>query len=973
MNSTRLRWWAAWLGFGCLEAMAAPPLLQIADLMHTAPIRQIRVDPGLQRLYTVSADKTLRAWQLPDLAPAGEVHVPAAMGNEGDLQSLAVDPVGHRVAIGGHTGLSQGGKACVHLHDGQSLRLRKSHCAFDSIITALSFSPDGQTLLVGLGDRAGLHRLDLRNGQVTVQDKAYAGPVSFIDHASDGRAVVAAHDGHLRLYQGNGTLHHRRRLISPHSSPLLGGARFSPDGRWIAVGHVDEPVLEMLDAKSFQTLSLNRVADADQKGLCCIAFSHDGQFVYANGHHSHDDRTPLYRAPLQATLALQPWARGHQSFSNMAPLSGGGMVVSTMAPSLIMLDDNGQVKGTRMPPTADFREGAGTFASNADGSMLRLPMQFGGAAPVVFDLRHASAPLLLEDAPIQPPVPPMQPSRAALKPGLTWVADRRQALLNGQALAMDTNEQMLSATNSPDGRTWVLGSHWNLRWYNSQGQLLRSRFTSGAVHNLLVTPDGSKLVATLGDGTVRWHDMATGDEIMALFVHSNRKDWVLWRPDGHYASSDEGDRYVGWLFNRGPDAEPDFFRAVQFERSFYRPDLIGDRWHGKPMVSAGFTPKLPPRLQITPTRLAAPPDGPARYRLQVEAQALGEPMQDMVLYVNDRPVTPARDRPLPIAQQQRTQREFVIDASEPETRLRLEVSTRGNSGVLGVAEARLPGTPGAQQADGRGTLRILAVGVNAFPRLVPPAWPGPDLTLGVAAADAQAMASTLPQANLGLYQNVHVEVLTDQGPRLPDKASILAALQRLSDSGPDDTTIVFMASHGISDKRGNYFFVPRDAQPIDVKAVLQGAPVPGAVNSLLGWQDIFDALRQASGRRLLIVDTCEARNLAGEHQAHSLRKRSAAAQFALSLAAQGNESSQELDTLGHGVFTWGMLQALREPSHGGPAAMLTLEQVFEHARHVVQTQRPLADKPQTPHLIAPPTLRAMPLRNAGLILHQSRN
>ena len=59
-------------------------------------------------------------------------------------------------------------------------------------------------------------------------------------------------------------------------------------------------------------------------------------------------------------------------------------------------------------------------------------------------------------------------------------------------------------------------------------------------------------------------------------------------------------------------------------------------------------------------------------------------------------------------------------------------------------------------------------------------------------------------------------------------------LAHLADVRGNDTVMVFLASHGISDEAGNYYFVPRDARSADVDAVLAGKVV-GDRASLLGW------------------------------------------------------------------------------------------------------------------------------------------
>ena len=89
-----------------------------------------------------------------------------------------------------------------------------------------------------------------------------------------------------------------------------------------------------------------------------------------------------------------------------------------------------------------------------------------------------------------------------------------------------------------------------------------------------VTGDGRLVVAGYGDGTIRWHRIADGEEVLALFVHRDGQRWVAWTPQGYYDASANGDTLIGWQVNRGRDQAADFFPAAQFRERFYRPDVI---------------------------------------------------------------------------------------------------------------------------------------------------------------------------------------------------------------------------------------------------------------------------------------------------------------------------------------------------------------------------------------------------------------
>jgi uncharacterized caspase-like protein len=170
--------------------------------------------------------------------------------------------------------------------------------------------------------------------------------------------------------------------------------------------------------------------------------------------------------------------------------------------------------------------------------------------------------------------------------------------------------------------------------------------------------------------------------------------------------------------------------------------------------------------------------------------------------------------------------------------------------------------------------------------------------------------------------------------------------------------IVFLASHGISDARGNYYFVPADGRRADIDKALRGSP---DAPSLTRWDFFVNALSRAAGRRLLIVDTCSSAAMGAGFDVHSLAKRSMSSSFALLAAARGNEESQEYPAARQGLFTYGVLEALRTGFDPNGDRSVSLAEAFEYAFDKVQTLRNRAIGPQTPQLAAPDVLAQMPL------------
>jgi hypothetical protein len=72
-----------------------------------------------------------------------------------------------------------------------------------------------------------------------------------------------------------------------------------------------------------------------------------------------------------------------------------------------------------------------------------------------------------------------------------------------------------------------------------------------------ISGDGRLVVAACGDGTIRWHRMDDGRELLALFVLADKQNWVAWTPEGFYGATAGAFGLLQWQVNRGFDAAAD--------------------------------------------------------------------------------------------------------------------------------------------------------------------------------------------------------------------------------------------------------------------------------------------------------------------------------------------------------------------------------------------------------------------------------
>ena len=109
----------------------------------------------------------------------------------------------------------------------------------------------------------------------------------------------------------------------------------------------------------------------------------------------------------------------------------------------------------------------------------------------------------------------------------------------------------------PNGDRFVLGTEWSLRAFDAQGTPLWTRAVPGAAWAVNITGDGRLVVAAYADGTIRWHRMADGVELLAFMPLANQKDWVAWTPEGFYDATPGAQGVLRWHVNHGWDAPAD--------------------------------------------------------------------------------------------------------------------------------------------------------------------------------------------------------------------------------------------------------------------------------------------------------------------------------------------------------------------------------------------------------------------------------
>jgi outer membrane protein assembly factor BamB len=524
------------------------PVLVVDPGMHTAVSKTAAADAAGRFIATGSEDKTVRIWSASDGTLLRTIRMPTGPGPIGKVYAVAMSPDGSTVAAGGW---GEGpGVVAIYLFDRATGKMTRRIGGLPNVVNALAFSADGHYLAAACGS-GGLRVFDRdKNWMEAFRDEAYADQSYGAAFAGDGRLATPSLDGKIRLYdRGFKMVATQETLSGRHPMSLA----FSPDGNVLAAGYADKPAVDLLDGHSLARLPGPNAEGLDNGNLFTAAWSADGQTLFASGQYID----PTGDRPV---LACDQAGRGTRRAINARHL-----FVARGNPCFTMLKADGGILWAH-PPGGDFRNQTKSFSVSPDGTVIDFGFEEFGKFPLRFDL---GALKLSDRWPADDRTKP--PRQEGLKIE-DWI-NSFHPTLDGKPIELDARESSRSLAIDPDAHRFVLGANWSLYAFDAEGRELWRRAAPDSVWAANITGDGRLVAAAYGDGTIRWHRMDDGRELLALQVLRDKKNWVAWTPEGFYGATPGAFGVLKWHVNRGNDAAADAVPVSAIPR-LKRPDAL---------------------------------------------------------------------------------------------------------------------------------------------------------------------------------------------------------------------------------------------------------------------------------------------------------------------------------------------------------------------------------------------------------------
>ncbi|MEQ8555566.1 MAG: caspase family protein [Cyclobacteriaceae bacterium] len=466
-------------------------------------------------------------------------------------------------------------------------------------------------------------------------------------------------------------------------------------------------------------------------------------------------------------------------------------------------------------------------------------------------------------------------------------------------LYKDENEEYVyCATFSPDEKSIAIGGSDNkIRLISMEGKVetvLEGH--SSAVTSITFTEDGKYLVSGSEDGSVKVWNLEV-ERVIYTHVMLDEKRWTTQVPSGHFYATQEGMETM--FFVRGTQ----IYALDQFFEEFYQPqltvDLLSANYQERDKLDSQVATQPPPEVKI-----AFPGSGKTeqtRAEILVRVTDQGGGIDEVRLTHNGKLVV--SDVTARLNKSGRSQAlKYHVDLVPGENIIRATAfsTSRIESKTEEIRLTRPADEPTA-------ACYVVAVGINRYKN--------PRLNLNYAVDDAKSIVKLIETNSQALYTNVETHMITDEEAtreKIIEKLVELSAVIK-----PTDVFYFFYAGHG-SLLNENFYFIPTNSTRLYEEAGLQAEAL--YVGDLVNYLKDIKALKQ-----VLFIDACHsggstailASRGAGEEKALAQLSRSAGVHI---LAAAGSDqAATEFAELGHGLFTYAVLEALSGKADGAPA------------------------------------------------------
>lgn len=438
----------------------------------------------------------------------------------------------------------------------------------------------------------------------------------------------------------------------------------------------------------------------------------------------------------------------------------------------------------------------------------------------------------------------------------------------------------------------------------------------GGIRDVRFDSDPSRIVTTGEEGITSIWSRTDGSLIVSLI--STENGWAAIDGDGRFDGSSRALSNMSWV------GETLQLPVDNFTENLYEPDLLQkkrlgvgallspgvDQWH------EGILP--PPAVAVTaPGEIEQDELRPIEIELRVHDEGGG--IGPVSLFHNTKLVAPD-------AEVSRKEREVdgkpVVDVTY---RIRpiagrnlFHANAASSEGILGNTTEAVVAVKAPPR---RPVLHVLTVALNEYA--------DPELNLNYAIPDARGIQEMMKGAGAGIFGEVRFHEVHNENAT---RDGFQQALRGLRDTYPEDVVVIYYAGHGEATENDFYFVTYRFELPISTARLERRA---------LSASKLRPAIQEIGARRvILLIDACKSGSAVTGFEDHQdrrvLRQLGQSIGLHIVSATAKDQFAVEHDALGHGVFTYTLLEAMSGKADTDPPdGNLTVREVVHYTEEAV--------------------------------------
>lgn len=470
-------------------------------------------------------------------------------------------------------------------------------------------------------------------------------------------------------------------------------------------------------------------------------------------------------------------------------------------------------------------------------------------------------------------------------------------------------------------------------WDIKTGQELKSfKGHSDAVTSVDFLNNDKYLITHSLDGTTKIWDIATSKEVITHIL-IGIGDWLVKTESGFFDATEKAKENI--FFVRGLDS----YSLDQFFEDFYRPGILNESLQRGGLLNQNINinNKLdsspPPSIDIISPKIGESFTH-QDIDIMVKITNQGGGIDEVKLLHNGKRLT-GNDRAIKSNPKKGKSvyqtypvhlipgKNILSVSAFSEERIESKVNTR-ELFIDGVHEDI--------------TCHVMAIGINKYKN--------PALNLNYALEDAEAFLKLVKSKGKKLFNKTEVYSLFNEEAT---KENILSTLDEIAqNSKPQDVFFFYYAGHG-SMVEGSFYFIPTESVRLYDFELLSSEAINAAI-----LQQKFSNI--SALKQLVVLDACQSGGSTELLATRGSSEEKAMAQLSRSsgvhvLAASGSQQfATEFKELGHGLFTYVLLEALSGKADGAPKdGKVTIYELKAYIdSQVPEYSNKLKGKPQYP-------------------------